>query len=153
MTRFFSFFLFCYYIINIIILIEEGEPFLVAWRSAVRILEETFSFSLSEWCCIFISLALMLIQKLISAPLAVNILNYLCFLEKAGLFTKFVDTFFSVCRQKSFLTYDAENGTEYKLNERIYFRYCCIFRKKGCFYWNLNYFFACKFICYIFVDK
>lgn len=31
------------------------------------------------------------------------------FLEKAGLFTKFVDTFFSVCRQKSFLMYDAEN--------------------------------------------
>lgn len=30
------------------------------------------------------------------------------FLEKAGLFTKFVDTFFSVCRQKSFLMYDAE---------------------------------------------
>lgn len=43
---------------------------------------------------VYLSLWPLLIQKLISAPLAVNILNYLCFWKKAGLFTKFVDTFF-----------------------------------------------------------
>ena len=55
--------------------------------------------------CIFRSLAL--IQSL-SAPLAVNILNYLClfFFDKAGLFTKFVDTFFLFVGKKSFLAYD-----------------------------------------------
>lgn len=51
-----------------------------------------FSFSLSEWCCIFIFLAQ---AHSITALLAVNILSYLCFWKKAGLFTKFVDTLFS----------------------------------------------------------
>lgn len=76
-------------------------------------MKEHLASLLSEWCCIFISLALAH-SKLISAPLAVNILSLFMFLEKAGLFTKFVDTFFSVCRQKSFLMYDAENWDRIK---------------------------------------
>lgn len=55
-------------------------------------MNEPLASLLSEWC-IFISLALAH-SRLISAPLAVNILSYLCFWKKAGLFTKFVDTFF-----------------------------------------------------------
>lgn len=82
----------CFYystVVVVVILIEKGRH--SSSLEVARIKDRTFSFTLSEWCCIFIFLAL---AHSITAPLAVNILTYLCFWKrKAGLFTKFVDTF------------------------------------------------------------
>lgn len=59
--------------------------------------------------------------------------------KKAGLFTKFVDTFFSVARQKSFLMYNAENWDTEKKN---FFQDTAVFSggKKRVFLLKLNYF-------------
>lgn len=57
------------------------------------------------------------------------------FLEKSRSVYKVCRYFFSVCRQKSFLMYDAENWDRIKkLNERIISDTAVFSGKKGCFY-------------------
>lgn len=71
-------------------------------------------------------------SETISASLAVNIELFM-FLEKTGLFTKFVDSYFSVCRQKSFLMYNSENWDSKTLLRGL-FQILLYFQEKGCFY-------------------
>lgn len=67
------------------------------------------------------------------------------FLEKAGLFTKFVDTFFLfVDERASWRTMQKNEGQSETLNKRTISDTAVFSGKKGCFYWNWT-IFACNF--------
>lgn len=90
------------------------------------------------WMVLYIYLFLALAYS-ITAPLAVNILSYLCFWKKSRSVYKVCRYFiFPVCRQKSFLIWCRKLGQNKR--NKDYFRYCCIFRKKKVFLLKHNYF-------------
>lgn len=128
------------FIILILSLRRGGPP--PGWKIVCKNYERTFSFSFI-WMVLYIYLfGPSLIQNLFLLHWLLIFWVIYVFGKSRSVY-KVCRYFFSVCRQKSFLIYDAENWDRIKMNED-YFRYCCIFRKKGCFYWNLT-IFACKF--------